>query len=300
MKTRITFLTPTYNREKLLGNLYLSLIRQTFKGFEWLIIDDGSEDSTRDMVSEWLESEQRFTIRYYRTENGGKHRAVNKGLDLAQGEILMVMDSDDILTDDAAEKINEWFLSISPHKAIKGVVANRGFTANSTVNVLFKEKYLDKSLLEMHTYREDGEYVLNGERAICFYTDFHRKYRYPEFDGEKFLTEAIVYNRMAHDGYKMRFVNDIIWIFDYKDDGLTKQGGELYLKNPRGYGLWIKEYLLFTGAPLYRRFLSYYSFTCDCIGRYTDSEIADYLGISRWIIRMFLFLNGRKHSPKLG
>ena len=59
----VTVFTPTYNRQKQLKGLYDSLCSQTFQDFEWLIVDDGSEDNTADVVKKWIE-EEKINIRY--------------------------------------------------------------------------------------------------------------------------------------------------------------------------------------------------------------------------------------------
>ena len=81
---KITVFTPTYNRAHLIGRLYDSLCRQSCRDFEWLVVDDGSTDGT-DVLFERLKAEAGFPIRYVRQENGGKHTAINTGLELAQG-----------------------------------------------------------------------------------------------------------------------------------------------------------------------------------------------------------------------
>ena len=113
---------------------------------------------------------------------------------------------------------------------------------------------------------------IDGERALAFFTEIHKKYRYPEYSGEKFMTEAVIYNRMANDGYKMRFYNDIVWIYEYRSDGLTKAGNSLFLNNPRGYGLWLKEKALFMNFSLIKRIKMYYTFSCDLIGKYSTDR----------------------------
>ena len=65
----VTVFTPTYNRAHLLPTLYKSLQDQACKDFEWLIIDDGSEDNTEEIVKKWAESECYFPIRYYKVQN---------------------------------------------------------------------------------------------------------------------------------------------------------------------------------------------------------------------------------------
>lgn len=289
-KYRITVFTPTFNRAYIIGKLYISLCQQSFKHFEWLVVDDGSEDNTDEMFHKWGE-EANFAIRYYKTQNGGKHRAINKGLDLAEGEIFFTVDSDDQLTGNALEKIDRWFKIIAVNPKLSGIVANRGYTIKDTPNKLFKEPYLDKALSVMQTYCEDGKQVLGGERAIAFYTNFHRKYRFPEFSGENFMTEAVVYNRMSNDGYLMRFYNDIIYLYEYQKDGLTNKGSSIFVKNPRGYGLWVKEKIKCDNSCLKEKILIYYQFTCDLLSNYDVKTIGNCIGLPNIMIRGFCLVH---------
>ena len=104
----LTIFTPTYNRRELLERAYNSLQGQSEFNFEWLIIDDGSSDHTGELCEKWIRGEQKFPIRYFYQSNSGKCAAINKALNLAQGEWFLVLDSDDFLSDDAVEKINRW------------------------------------------------------------------------------------------------------------------------------------------------------------------------------------------------
>lgn len=279
-RIKITVFTPTYNRAYIIENLYRSLQRQTCIDFEWLVVDDGSTDETEKLFERWKKESNNFLIRYYKKANGGKCRAINYALDLAEGELFFTVDSDDYLTDDALEKVDTWFRGLNDDKIV-GVVANRGFTAQDTINYLFEEEYLDKSLLDIYSFKREGKQVFDGERAFIFYTDFHRRYKYPEFDGENFMTEAVVWNRMAHDGYKVRFYNDIIWVFEYKDDGLTKAGNAVFLNNPHGYGLWLREKAEFEGAGLIWKLKLYYTFTCELSDKYKMDTISECIGASK-------------------
>ena len=84
----ITILTPTYNRKHLLENLYNSLINQSSLNFEWLIIDDGSTDSTSELIDSFIEK-SKITINYFKKINGGKHSALNVGFNKANGKWLL-------------------------------------------------------------------------------------------------------------------------------------------------------------------------------------------------------------------
>lgn len=295
---KVTVFTPTYNRDYIIENLYRSLQRQSFNNFEWLVIDDGSSDNTEKLFKKWTNEKNDFEIRYYKKENGGKHRAINYALDKARGELFFTVDSDDYLTDDALYKVNNWEKSLDKNKKFAGIVANIGYDKDKTINNFFKEEYLDLDLLQRYNYTENSKKVLDGERAYIFYTNIHRQYKYPEFDGEKFMTEAVVWNRMAHDGYLVRYYNDIIWVFEYLDDGLTKAGNKLFLENPRGYTLWLKEKVEFQTNSKKELFKLYYILYCEFYKRYTTEEISEYLSIKKSKVKIISFL--KKIKDKIG
>ena len=107
----ITVFTPTYNRAVLLRRLYKSLKRQSYKEFEWIIVDDGSQDDTALVVKAMQESHkvEGFPITYLHKENGGKHTAINFGVKAAGGILTLVLDSDDELPEDAIHSVWAYF-----------------------------------------------------------------------------------------------------------------------------------------------------------------------------------------------
>ena len=275
-KYKITIFTPTYNRAHLLERLYHSIQRQTFRDFEWLIVDDGSKDNTEDVVLTFMVENNSFPIRYYKKENGGKSRAVNYGLDLAEGELFFIMDSDDYLTDDALEKIIYWESTIQKKDEFCGVAGNRGTTETETPNVPLNGAYQDVSTLEKYT----GNTALLGEHAEAFYTEVFRRFKYPEFDGEKYMTPCVAFDRMAAAGYKTRYFQDIVWVCNYLDDGLTKHADTIYVRNPRGYGLTIHERMKFAKFSFPRKFKAYYAFYCELQDKHSYKEIAEFVHLN--------------------
>lgn len=272
MQYRITVFTPTYNRAYILENLYRSLQRQSFRDFEWLVVDDGSGDDTDRLVAGWMAEENPFPIRYVRQENGGKCRAINHGLKLAQGELFFTVDSDDYLTDDALEKVDRWERELPKDGNFCGFAGNLGTAPDTTPNTPLPGEYYDGNAFDRYG-------IVDGERAMVFYTAVHRQYLYPEFPGEKFMTEGVAWNRMAQDGYKLRFFNDIIWIYEFKADGLTKAGYDLFLNNPQGTGLFFREKADFLHYSFPTRVGMWYGFLCDAMDRCTDRQIAQYIGM---------------------
>ena len=281
----VTVFTPTYNRAYILGDLYHSLQRQTCMDFEWLIVDDGSADDTKALVASWQGEENPFPIRYVYQENGGKCRAINRGLKEADGRLFFTVDSDDYLTDDAIEKVIRWDGELPRDGHFCGYVGNRGITPTQTPNRLFPGGYLDGTALDRYDQ-------VDGERAFVFYTEIHRKYLYPEFPGEKFLTEAVTWDLMAHDGYKMRFYNDIIWIWEYKDDGLTRAGYRVFLENPQGTGLFFRQKAEFLHYSLWNKLTLWYGYATDAMDRCTDEQIASYIGMPKALVPPCRWLHG--------
>lgn len=284
---KLTVFTPTYNRAYILGQLYRSLQKQTFTGFEWLIVDDGSRDNTEQLVHSWMEEENSFEIRYVKQENGGKCSAINRGLEHARGELFFTMDSDDYLTEDALEKIIRWEATLPKDQKFCAVSGNLGTAPDSTPNTRFDAPYLDGNAFDRYG-------AIDGERAFAFYTDVHRKYLYPQFQGEKFLTEAIAWNRMAHDGYKIRYFDDIIWIYEYKEDGLTRAGADLYFRNPRGYGLFIREKIRFLPYSLRDKWEMRISYIINVGERYPTKLVAESIGLPVLLVAFMKLLRQLK------
>jgi glycosyltransferase involved in cell wall biosynthesis len=108
---QITVFTPTYNRASLLSRLYDSLVLNHSSDFEWLIVDDGSQDDTESVVNTFI-AEDKLNIRYIKQLNGGKHRAINHGVAEARGELFFIVDSDDYLSDNALERVAYYYSQI--------------------------------------------------------------------------------------------------------------------------------------------------------------------------------------------
>ena len=208
----LTVLTPTYNRAYTIHKAYESLCRQTCMDFEWVVVDDGSADNTEELVRQWQKETTSFPIVFERQENGGKHRAVNRGVVLAKGDYVLILDSDDFLTDDAVEVIAGWTAEIAQLSGFAGVSGLKDGAKNGDM----KAPYIDAKNTERM------KYGLQGDKAEVYKTEFMRKYPFPEFEGEKFLRENAVWDAIALDGYKLRWYNRVIYKCEYLEDGLTK------------------------------------------------------------------------------
>lgn len=256
---RITVFTPTYNRGYIIGNLYKSLKRQTFKEFEWIVVDDGSVDNTEELFAEILKNNNEFSIKYIKTVNGGKHRAINRGVKIASGELFFIVDSDDYLPDDSLEKIDTIEKSIERVNKIEfaGVCGLRYHTNGTMTGTTFDGDILDATSLER------GTYGISGDKAEVFYTRILERYPFPEYENEKFMTECVVWDKIAYAGLKLRYFNENVYYCEYLADGLTANKRKVFFESPKGYGLYIYQSVLFgklKGVKKWEEYLRYYYF----------------------------------------
>ena len=252
---RITVFTPAYNRGYIIEKLYHSLQRQNFHDFEWLVVDDGSTDDTQMIFQRIMQEENEFPIRYVKVENGGKHRAINQGVKLAKGELFFIVDSDDYIMDNALAIIDSMEKTLTEKEEFCGICGQRGHDEKNAMGSTFSGDMLDISILERPKYN------IYGEKAEVFYTNTLRNYPFPEFEGEKFLTECVVWDKMAADGYKLRFFNQILIICKYLPDGLTSNIEQLQRKNPRGQGWYLYQSVQFgkiRGKQKWNEYLRYF------------------------------------------
>ena len=221
----ITVFTPTYNRGHLLQRLYESLCHQTFKDFEWLIVDDGSTDNTADIVKPFIDGEG-IHVRYIKQENGGKHRAINHGVREAKGELFLILDSDDSIPDDSLSLINEYYSQIKDDYRFGGIAGYMAHHDGTIIGHGNDNELIDASSIEMR-YR----YHIVGDMCEVFRTDVLREFPFPEIEGEKFCPEALVWNRIAQK-YKLRIFKKVIYYRDYLEGGLTSKIVRIRMQSP--------------------------------------------------------------------
>ncbi len=278
---------------------------QNDKDFEWLIVDDGSNDGTDKLIEEY-QKENILNIRYFYKENGGKQRAVNFGVEKAIGEYFFIVDSDDFLSFDAVSKIKEYALSLpenfggmvfrkinikeKDYEKIKFIVDSDDFLSFDAVSkikeyalslpenfggmvfrkinikekdyekIKFSEKYLDTNPVDIVF-----KYNILGDKGEIFKTDVLKKYPFPEIEGEKFVPEGYIWNRIGKDytlryidygiyffeylpdGYTNNFKRDLygIYFFEYLPDGYTNNFKRDLKKNPKGFGLYYRDMLFY-------------------------------------------------------
>ena len=228
MSVLLTIFTPVYNRADKLLELYQSLLSQTLQEFVWILVDDGSQDKTPEVIQKILE-EQKLNIIAKRQQNQGKHVAHNKGVELCETKLFVCVDSDDTLIPTAVEEIIKFYQEhIKEMTAnIAGIIAWKGFSKEKKIGT-YPSELSPASLSDLYQLRN-----MTGDAMLIFFTSVIKKYPFPQFVGERFLRESIAYNQIDMN-FKYLIFNQILYIADYYDDGLSKNASKLELKSPRG------------------------------------------------------------------
>lgn len=228
-KPLLTVFTPTYNRGHLIHQIYESLLAQDYYNFEWLVIDDGSQDQTQSLFDTWLKKDNPFEIRYYRQENQGLIRTLNRGIALSKGQYFSKIDSDDYVVPDYAKNIREWTSTIENENdiyAVSGVrVTPDGHPLKGKWPLIPDiPGYVDATDLER------SQYDLDADMCEAWRTEVLRRYPFPVWDNEKFAPEQIVFNQIALDGFKIRWYPVAMSVCEYQEGGRQRAPESLRLK----------------------------------------------------------------------
>lgn len=229
----LTVFTPAYNRAHTIERTYHSLARQKCKDFLWLIVDDGSTDETAELVKRWKQEDSGFEIRYFYKENGGMHTAHNLAYENIDTELNVCIDSDDMLAEDAVEKI------ISKWEEVKdfGYAGIIGLDADFDGNIIGKSFPKDlKETTLMGYYANGGA----GDKKLVYRTDIIKQYPpYPIFEGENYVALAYKY-RLIDQTYQLAVLDEVLCNVEYQPDGSSFTMWKQYQRNPKGFAFWRK------------------------------------------------------------
>ena len=228
MKKLLTIFTPAYNRAHTIGRTYESLCLQTCKDFEWLVIDDGSTDNTRELVEGWI-ADNKIPIRYIYQKNQGMHGAHNTAYKNIRTELNTCIDSDDWMPEDAVEKIVGFWKTYGSEK-VAGIVGLDATEDGRIIGERFPEG-LSKTTLRGYYEELKG----NGDKKLVYRTSVICNVPdYPLFEGERYVGLVYKYN-LVDEQMPLLVSNDVYVIVDYQDDGSSRGMWRQYWNNPKGF-----------------------------------------------------------------
>ena len=286
---KLTIFTPVYNREILIYRLYESLLKMKYKNFEWVIVDDGSTDNTAAVIQKMMK-ENKIEIKYYYKKNGGKHTAYNLGIDKAQGELFVIVDSDDVVLENGFFEILQIWENLQKKNQLLGI---SGIDYDSNLNVI-GDKY-PISPLECSHLKMREVYNVHGDKTEIFRTDLLKGYHFPIFKSEKFLTEAILFEKL-YKKYDSYFVNIPLIIRDYQKKGLSDNSLKLRVINSMGAKEYYKQniQLCLTKKKKFKSQINYCRFSF-----HSKAKIKENIGLAYVLgFVMYLFDNIRLYRKK--
>lgn len=247
----ITIFTPTYNRAHLIKKVYYSLCQQTIFDFEWLLINDGSSDNTEEIILDILSKhDNSFPIRYICKENEGLMRTINLATKLANGEFFCRLDSDDYALPTLVQQIIENAHFIRGKEDLCSIVF---LSQKNDGNINGFHPFTKPTRSNFTDYRD--KYNATGDRSEVMKTDVIRKYKFPEFNNEKFCPEGLIWNRIAQK-YDAIYFPTPIYAKGENEDSITSQIYVYLKKNCKGTSLYYYEIIINKKLSFRYRFIN--------------------------------------------
>lgn len=284
----ITIFTATYNRVHTLGRTFDSLCKQSCKDFEWLIIDDGSVDGTREWVEslgekivgsgsryDWMgrkidgEDENHFVIEtrnlriaYIKKPNGGLYTGYNVAYSEIETELCVCVDSDDYMPEDAIEKIIALWKEKGNDKYC-GIVG-LDFYADTQKPI---GGYFPKEMTETFWFDLSTKNIHYGDTKEVLRTELMKQVA-PQigFEGEKNFNPTYMVARVC-DKWPMLVINDNLCNVDYQlgADSMSEAIFRQYMNSPRSFAKHRILHMTLTRLPYRKKFRSAAHYVSSCI-----------------------------------
>ena len=265
-KPTLSIVTTVYNRETLLQRCFDSLLCQTCMDFEWVVIDDGSTDNSFSVINSFRAP---FAIKKLSKENGGKHTALNASHELIDGKYVLILDSDDYLIPSAVEEVINGWKKYESNDEIGIVILLKGESTDKPTCMAYEAD--EGQPVDIMRYQRKTFHGMDACEVIR--TELFMKYPVPVFEGEKFISEGALWNRVSFT-HKCVYINKVVYIAEYQEDGLTKSGKPLRVHNPNG-GMFTANLNMNKKNFFKRRVKNGFLYTC--YGFFAKKSIGDML-----------------------
>lgn len=211
MNELVTLIVPVYNTERYIDKCIDSLVNQTYKNIEIILVDDDSTDNCSQLCDSWAEKDSRITVIH--KENGGVSSARNAALDIAKGDYITFADSDDFLEPDSIETLvvtlhlnnadisvgNYFFDYIDSRETVK-------LTSKSMV--LEKKDILKNYLLDLNIRTEVHNKLYKASlfqntrfsEGISYAEDFEMNYKLLKQAHRLAMTDKCIYHYVQESG----------------------------------------------------------------------------------------------------
>ncbi|WP_456441513.1 glycosyltransferase family 2 protein [Psychroserpens sp.] len=208
---KFTVFTPVFNCEQSIAKVHESLVNQTYKDFEWLIINDGSTDNSHEVIEQLIKNSP-LNINYVNNVvNKHKLSCFIQGISLAKGELFLTFDGDDECYPNALDVFNTEYSNVSDELKDK-VVAVTGLCEDQhgkRVGDLFPEDPYYSS-----TFKSQAIDGVVGEKWGFTKTDVLKDITVNnQLFNKGYIPESLIWNLIAKQGYITKYINKILRIY---------------------------------------------------------------------------------------
>lgn len=181
MKPILTIIVPVYNVEKYLSECLESLINQTLRNIEIILVDDASTDRSREIIKFYGDSDHRIKV-IYNDQNQGPSKSRNKAINIAQGDYIGFVDSDDFVTKEMFEKMY-----------------NASVKSDADIVCCGHQDYYEGKVLKAHPPALNSKEIIKHEEMLSFIAGAHKS-KFLWFTWRNiYRRDLIIQNNISYD-----------------------------------------------------------------------------------------------------
>ncbi len=232
---------PTYNRDVLLKKMFDSIGFDYIDNIEIIVVDDGSEDSTRKLCEEY---KNKYNLKYIYQKNLGRSHALRLSILNASGSYVIIMDSDDVFIKNGISVIVKSLLKPSNYICEKNIAGMVFLCGDENYDLIGKS--FDSEKATGNILRDVADFDIYGDKKEVIRLDILKKFMYTPYESEKRMATSILWNRISYE-FDVINVNKSVALKKYCDDGLGKNINYVRMLSCKSSSLFYSETLNFYG-----------------------------------------------------
>lgn len=222
---KVSIIVPCYNSESYIERFINSILNQTYKNLELILVNDGSKDKTEEIILDYEEEfkKKKIELKYYKKENGGAASAINLGLKIFTGDYLIWPDSDDLLHPESIQKRVDFLEKNLEYDLVRTnikIVDEKNI--EEKVGNIYNKSHHDKDIF-LHLILEkipacSGAFMLKRENVLRNISNLNI---YESKGGQNWQIELPnTYNQ------KCGFINEELYTYVVRNDSHSHQNAE--------------------------------------------------------------------------
>jgi len=312
---KVSIIIPTYNSEKFLDRAIKSVINQTYKNWELIIVDDFSTDKTREIIKNWEAKDKRICSIFLEKNSGGPAHPKNKGFEISQGEYIAYLDQDDEWLPQKLEKQLAIFTKY-PNQKIGLVSCGANIVDDSgkllmTINANGNNKSFSDMLI--------ADYVTSNSSVLIPRKVIEEVGPRDESKNIGYYEDWDMWVRIMANGYMLKFVEEPLINYSIHANNFSRNADKLkraqqnaafYNKHKKLYQSNHIEHIILSRIGLFyalanqkKTAIEYYKKSIFCKKTYLVPYIGIVLAclgpsISRWATQFWHLLRGEMNTLK--